>query len=484
MGLQDQIVRGLVLQGGGNVLGLATGLARAAVMARLASASEIGAYAIALVAVGMAVRVGGLGIASALYHYDGLSTRSYRQCLALATGASVLVGAGAGYIGDVALGTPMSWAFVVAVAASAGGQALAEVAGTHIGLRLAYGPLATAGVVARTLGDGLAIAALVVSPDLGGLLVGLGLQGVVLAVSFLLADYRVSRWRAGSDAGRLTDLRAILRLGTLTVFDGFVNFAVARLDRLIVSEVYGLSTLGYYELVATLAERPLQLVLTSVRGVFAPLITRYVRRASALRAVHRGYMQGVGLVMVPATVIALCFGESLLSALYGAAYGDYAGVYAALTVLAWAKSTGLPIWQHIVATGQIRLSVYANLAIGSLRLIVLYGAATIFPLGVAVWIYVGTRALAAGLFEQRMRHRHFRTPLTAAFGPLVPLLWRSLTASLGGLLVLVSLRYVLPESHTLGTCVALFTTGLLYVLLSYRELLRTYSALRLRSRFR
>ena len=461
-----------MLQGGGNVLGLLGGLARAAATARLVAAADIGAYAIALVAIGLAVRAGGLGIASAMYHLQPATT-TYRRCLGLGGASGLLAGAIAGLTCAMTLGTEDAWPLALAVGLGAGGQVVAEIAGTQLGLRLAYGPLAAAGAGARTLGDVLAIAAIAWSPDFGGLLIGLGLQGITLAIIFLLADYRNGVWSSGADPADAPGLPAILRLGGITVVDGFITFGIARLDRLIVSHVYGLGTLGYYELVATLAERPLQLVITTVRGVYAPLITRYVGRASALRTVHRSYVGHVGLLMAPATVVALCFGGSLLELLYGRAYGAYWGVYAALVTLAWVKSTGLPIWQHIVATGRMRLSIYVNLTIGALRAVVLFGAALVLPLASAIGVYVTTRSVLALAFEHHMRRRYFATDLRAAAAPLLPHFARAIFA----VLLWWPVARTLP-SYRWYDAAAILGTGLTYVVLSRRELSAGWGSLR------
>ena len=422
MRLRNRVARGIAWQGGGQALGILSGLAKTVVVARVAPAEEIGVYALALVAVGFASHLGGLGVGTALYHYPDPTRATLRRLFLVVLVAAALIGATGGAIVTqyVDVG-PGALALVLAVAVAATGHATAELATTVLSLRLAFATVASAGLVGRLATDAAVVAAVVYRPDavglVGGLAAGAAVGALVTAVAALRPGAEPSA-TAPPPPSRST-LGAILRYGGLTLGETFVDQVISQSDRLILSFAYGVGVLGVYEIVQQVVARPYTFFRVSLRSVYAPLYTRYVSRARALRALHFDYLRTVGLLLAPATVVAVAFGGPLLTLVAGAPYGEYAAAFAALAVLHGYIASGLPIYQYINAAGHVRLSIALSLAMGVVRLSALAGTALSMGFEAALCTYVAIRLAVATLVEWRLRARFFGLDLRASFAPLI-----------------------------------------------------------------
>lgn len=477
MRLGERVARGIAWQGGGQALGIVSGLAKMAVVARVAPAAEIGVYSLALVAVAVAAQLGGLGIGTALYHYPDPSRQTLHRLFLVTVAAAALVGVIGGAIVAVSvdLGAGAS-ALALAVAVAATGHAVTGLAVTALSLRLAYATVARVALVGRLLTDAAIVAAVVYRPDALGLAGGLAAGTALGAIAAAVATLRPGAESAPTPhapSSRST-LGAILRYGGLTLGETFVDQATTQTDRLVLSFAYGVEVLGVYEVVQQLVTRPYTFFAASLRSVYAPLYTRFLARRRALRALHGDYLRTVGLLLAPATAIAVAFGGPLLTLVAGAPYGEYAIVFAALAVLRFYIASGLPIYQYINAGGHVRLSIAINLVMGVVRLSVLLGASLLMGFSAAFCTYVAARLVAAVALEWRLRARFFGLALRASFAPLAtPVLG---SASLGVLSYLTS-ALAEPRLPAGSLWVGLGTFAVGYFLLNRTALRRALTPL-------
>ena len=480
MRLQDRILRGVLQTGGTSALGIVGALARTAIVARVVPTEDIGLYAMLLIGVGFGSLLGALGLGGALYHYAELRWRDFLRGVGLAAATATALGLGIGWgLGATAAfaGVP-TVALALATAAACGGQVVGELAGVRLSLWLAYGTLARLNLLSRLLGDGLAVAIVLIEPTALGLALGLGAAGLLSAGVVGLGTWRYYRALAPAERPAAhTPLRPLLRLGLLNVSEGLLNYAVFRLDRLIVTYAYGLGALGAYELVAQLVERPFVLLAASLRGVYGPLFSRFLARPTALRTVHDSYMGAVGLVALPICALSLALAPDLLGLILGVDYASAWPVFASLAVLSLYKATSLPVSQYLVAAGRLRLSLAFNGVVGAVRLGALLVAALALPIGGAFAVYVAARITASVGFETVIRRRLLRLDLARAYRPLRPHVGRALLAGLAAVAVLYVLAAATPTPHALATALAAGIFALVYASTQRERLRAAYAQL-------
>ena len=426
MRIRQKLGAGTRINATASVLGVATAFAKTYLVAQWVPAGDVGGYALALVAIGLAALVGGLGLSASLYHHHRVSARMFDRLLALPLGAGLAAGALSGGVlyavselPGVTLGITVG-----CVAVAAGGQAFANLAATRLQLALEFRRAGVCALAARVAADALVVACIARSPDLLGLLLGLAGAGAVTALVYAAGAFPAALRRFGY-AGRLEDapaeqdppLGVLLRLGSVSVLHGATNFAVFRLDRVIVGYAYGLGLLGQYELILQLVERPAQLIAQSTRGVVAPLMARYQARASAVRRVYAWHVRTGMIAAAPYYVGLAAFAPLVLGVLFDAPEEGLRWVVVAACALTLTKVTGAPFYHYAVARGRLTLMLYVEAAVALLRVGVLLGLALVSSIAWAYGVYVTVRILLAFAFEQTLRSRWLRLGAGPAFAP-------------------------------------------------------------------
>lgn len=421
MRLRDRVADGIAWQGGGQAVGILSGLAKLTLIARVVPAEEIGVYALALVAVSVASQLGGLGVGKALYRYPASTRKTLRHLLLITLGASILIGIAGGAIVtelvDAQRGA-CALALAIAIAAATAGQAVTGLSSVLLSLRLAFATVARVSLFGRLATDAAVVAAVLYRPDALGVVAGLGVGSVLGACVAAGAAFGANHPATGSRSPP-AHLAAILRYGGLSLGEEFIGVIVSRVDRLVISSAYGLEALGIYEIVLQFVVRPYEFFAAALESIYAPLYTRYLGRAGALRTIHRDYFASVGLLLVPATAFAVAFGGPLLALVAGSPYDEYGAVFAALALLRLYSATGLPVYQYINAAGHIRLSIKVNLLYGLVRVGALLAASHWLGLTEAFCLYVAAQLTVVAVVERRLRRRFFGMDLLTSFRPLL-----------------------------------------------------------------
>ena len=301
-------------------------------IARLVVPEDVGTFAVALIAVAVALGVSELGAGLAVIRHRGdvdeiaptATTVALVWSGTLTTGLVLAAGPLA-----LAFGNPQATAPLRLLACTVLLGGISAVPAAVLQRRFEHRRVAVAELVGFAIGSALSLVLAATGAGAWSLVAGRVVTNAVVAAGLLLrASERV---RPGLD---LAALRAVLARGLPVTAASAVALAIWQLDDLVVSTGLGAGALGAYVIGFNLASWPVSALSAAVRSVsiptFASLAARPERAGDAL-------VRAVGLVaavVIPAAVALGTMAEPLVRTVYGPPWSD------AIIVLGWLAAVG------------------------------------------------------------------------------------------------------------------------------------------------
>lgn len=221
---------------------------------------------------------------------------------------------------------------------------------------------------------------------------GLGFWALVLnevtAVAvFALALYAATRYQIARP--RFEDIRASLRLSADLVVARFAWFVYSSADMAIVSRRLGKAVLGDYSMAWTLTSVPTDKISTVIMSVTPGVLARVQRDLPELRRYFLLLLQGLALVLFPATIGIALTADSFIPLLLGEKWRGSIPLVQPLGLLLALRSITPVCGQVLVARLKSGLMARFNVA-GAILLPICFAVGTRWGvLGVAVaWLLV------------------------------------------------------------------------------------------------
>lgn len=396
-------------------------IAAQVVLARILGPEQYGIFAIGAVIIGFSNFVSDAGLAYGLIQKTHVDERDLRFVFTwqlilglLVAGGLVLASAPlAGFFGE-----PRAQPVIAALALVCLFNALAAPALNLLKRGFDYRSIQLANVSSYFVGFYVVGIPLALA---GSQVWALALAWLVQALLFLLLVYGRSRHAVGW-LPWYEQAPQQMRYAASVLATNLLNWLVTHIDRVIVGRVFGAHEIGLYATAFNLVNAPGSAAAGVLQPVFLSAASRLAQEPERVAAGYRGLFAAVVALALPAFAVLAVLSDSLVLALFGAAWTQAAPLLAPLALampmfLLLAISTPV-LWTHDRISREFRL----QLPLLVLWVAVCAAAASVSLLAVA-WAVLGLYCLRAAVMVLAASRA-----VQVGAGPL----WR---ASWGGLLL-------------------------------------------------
>lgn len=281
------------------------------------------------------------------------------------------------------------------------------------------------------------------------------------------AGFRHHRVRFAFDPRRVG---AYLRFGLYQIGERFVNFAIARIDVVLIGRFLGADALGVYTLACQLVLAPLTRINPVLTRVAFPVFAR--RQANEqLRSGYTELVRLLAIVVFPILVGLALTASVAVPVVLGEKWAESAAIIPALAVIGLAKALANPAGIVVLAKGRPEIGFWWQVSSFAAYAIAFYWAVQ-HGLRPLIWTYVGLSLvnLVAGLIMLRVLLRLDWSKYIAALGLPV-----AASVAMGGALAVVFA--VWPDAGSdLAEVIALVLAGACVYLVALYLLGRSYLA--------
>ncbi len=144
-----------------------------------------------------------------------------------------------------------------------------------------------------------------------------------------------------------------LDYGKYIIGDKGISSIISYADTFVVGHVFGLHTLGIYDIIKKVVLRPVIVIYNALESVVFPLLTKEKHRPYHYNIIFRDFMCITRLVFIPVLFI-LFLGHNWVIHLFPPAYHEYTSTLAALCVLGMSIIIANPIDIILYSLGQTR----------------------------------------------------------------------------------------------------------------------------------
>lgn len=436
-------------------------------LARLLPPEDFGLLALAMIAVGFASLLSGLGLGAALVQRDRLTEAHVRTAFTLSVTVGVLLAASvyaaapqlAQVLGDSR--TEPLLRLLSSVLAIGGLSAVAEAL---LSRQLAFRQLFLVDAARVLVGGCVAVSLALMGYGVWSLAVAAVAERVVtVAVTYGLAPFPV-----GMSMSRRA-LRDLAPFATGISLTGLFNYVALKGDYFVIGRILGAGPLGVYGRAYSLMEMPTIGPISGLTKVMFPAAARLQSSSADFRRAYVGTLSIVHLLTAPLFAFLLVLAPELIQGLYGPSWSgaivplqilavvglfraSYAGAAAFVRARGWAwRLLACQIGYSICIVGGAWIATPAGIA------------AVAFAVGcaiVAMWLsvtWLGARAAGVGLGETAVTFGPglvFGLSVAAAAGvaklaatsagaaPLMVLAWAALAAVVAAV---AAVRFVPPR---------------------------------------
>lgn len=328
--LRSRAVTALAWTYGASVVRLAVQFLAGIPLARLLGPAPFGTIAAAWALIGVAGQFADCGFGAALVQRGELTRLQIRFAftvqtllgLALGGGMALASGALAGWLGNPSLAGVLR-ALSLVVAVQAAGQTAVSLLRRALDLRTIQlaqlaGTLAGYGAVALPMAiHGYGVASLVVG------------QLTQSAVTTILAYTKVRHPLLPSIS---REGAGLFPFGMAATATNLVNWLLAGLDTVAMTRYFGPVACGWLNRAQVLALGPGGQVAQGLQGILFPAYSRRTKEPAILRQVYLASLAGLTLVLLPAGVIGAVAARTIVSGLYGDAWGPAAALLVPLAL--------------------------------------------------------------------------------------------------------------------------------------------------------
>lgn len=422
-------------------------LVRILVLGRLLAPEDFGLFAISVVAVGFLLSVTDFGMTQALVQRPETEARfldagwTVNIVRALAVAAVVVVGAPViARLFDEPRATDLIRVLALQPVLNAG----ASIRLTDLVRDLRFRGLVILGLAEAIVNTVVSIA-LVKPLGMWALVAGpLAGSTVRLAGSYIVAPHRP---RFSFD---VESVRPLFRYGRWIFLTALCVVTGNLVLQVVITRRLGVEDLGLYFLATRLAFLPAELSRQVAGAIAFPLYSRLqANLAGAVRA-FRSILQGMAVVVIPASLLLALLAESLVRNVLGT---HWEGTQLLIAILAYTNVVGL-IGEAVIPVlkgmGHPQKQTILQLVMSAMLILFVWGLAGRYGVVAAAlaWILgVGINQIFAFIFVRQI--------LVRPFAGLAPSLFAILTASTAGVAVAWSVQTLLPGTVGLVLAVAL-----------------------------
>ena len=282
---------------------------------------------------------------------------------------------------------------------------------------------------------------------------GMGMWSLVLGqyasyVTDVVLSWMLVPWRPNLGLASLAMWRELIRFGKFVTFAELLQRTSAEASTALVGRFIGTPALGLYQYAFRIAERPATALTDSISYVLYPAFARISGDEARFRAAVLRALRWTSVVALPASLIFLPLGKSLVVILFGQEWREAGRAVEAMCAFT-AGATLMSLAAHVAAAAGrpeivLRVQVLSALLVVSSMVALLHFGV----IGVAIALSVAT--LGTGIYSLVWISRLIRAPAATVLCELLP----SAAAAIVMAVTLYPIDHavVTPLSH--GTAVA------------------------------
>jgi O-antigen/teichoic acid export membrane protein len=331
-----------------------------AILARLLTPHDFAVVAIATIVVNILGRFADFGLSGAIVHFHGIRDEE------LSTLYFINLVVGICLAGMVIASAPWAAAFyaspeltpVLHILASS--VLLASLSGQFRALhqkRLDFQTLALASIASSTMSFvvavGCALANMGVVSIAWGALAGAAASSAIL----IMRGLAIHRPRLAFDWTRSSRL---IRFGIYQVGEQMLDFINMQLDSLLIGKFTGIAAVGYYSPIKSLCMKPIGLLNPIFTNVSFPIMSLVQNNLPRVAKIYLLQVRVIASITCPLYIFAAVAAEPLVEVIFGPQWLPAVPVMRALAVWGCLVSIGNPVGSLLLATGNVRRSMFWN----------------------------------------------------------------------------------------------------------------------------
>ncbi|WP_027857980.1 lipopolysaccharide biosynthesis protein [Marinobacterium jannaschii] len=363
----------------------------AVIVARILPPADFGVMAIALIFIGLAEILSGMGVGTAIVQRAELSERLIRQANVLALGFAAvlfLFGASLAYPAAIIFSEPRLSSILVMLAAGIALVTATSVSRALIMRDLDFRSLFFVDTAAYLGGHALTVIVLAYHGfGVWSLVLGALVANVISAVILLwLRPFRITL-----SFGDFSQLKELAGFGGVMSLNGLLNYLAANMDQLVIGQAWGQSALGYYNRANHLVNLPLAKLASVLTSVMFSSYAEIQFDIPRLRTVFIRVVSVTALLIFPVFSALTVLAEPVVLGLYGERWQESVILFQILCLGGMPRVLLLLMGPVIQAMGHVR---------AELRLQAVYMAVVV--IGALSAVSYGMEAVAVTLLLSAM----------------------------------------------------------------------------------
>lgn len=186
---------------------------------------------------------------------------------------------------------------------------------------------------------------------------------------------------------KIDEIRDYFKFGMYQVIERLLGFFSTNLDKIVISQFFGLSMLGIYNCAYQIMVKPIGIINTSFLRVSFPYFSTIADNSFSLNESFASVMKKITFINFPIYGFMFLYASEIIHLLYGESFIQSISILQILSIIGVVWTVGNPVGAYLLSQGKARLSLFVNIYQFIIVSIALYFGAQ-FSLNTMLWAYV------------------------------------------------------------------------------------------------
>lgn len=207
---------------------------------------------------------------------------------------------------------------------------------------------------------------------------GFGIYSLVIAhiirssvLSLLFFIHSIKYFNLGLEFN-VNSVKPLLKNGMLQLSESLLNNLSKDADTLIIAKLLGPNLLGIYTVFKQLLIKPYQNVNNIINTIYFPLLSKFGQKKELVVKLFKNQLSSIYFVTIPVYSFVLCAGSIIVRNYFGDSYLPFLNVFYFLGLYYMLRSINNPAGVITISQGKYLRSLYWNVIITILNIVLIY----------------------------------------------------------------------------------------------------------------